>query len=297
MAKATADSVVLKAAFKYGSFLMVLPPYDFSKKVVVSSVLKKVYCFIGLILITVEYTFSIIGRIDHHYKYMNAPNVLLDFATYSLLLLWNAVVLCNATFKCKAWEDFLRLLLSVDVKVTKKQRLLHVGLFVLLHIYYLSVLLFDFYFLLYSLEWHISQYYFFQIVQEYFCLLTIFSIGIINTMLRSRFEKLNKFLTAATSTSVAKRQIQAATKTFINGCDMMTLFNRILDWQFLLSITYAVVCILDNFEKALMYARSESDKSVLYMQFAVCICIASVAMVNNCESRVSIKYIKNTAFR
>lgn len=78
-----------------------------------------------------------------------------------------------------------------------------------------------------------------------------------------------------------QKRIENATEHYIALYKAVTLYNRIFSWQHFLIVTCAVLSILDNMEKALLFsALKKNNLSVSHLKFAVLVCTASIAMVS-----------------
>lgn len=284
------DRDVLQAIFKYGNCMLILPKYDFVKNKVEISIWR-VICSIVLILLTLlGFAISITGRIVESYDLVKGTQAFLDFSTYSLLTSINISIILEALLKRNAWEQLLKMLLATTVNVTRRQRLSYVFWFSLLHAYFLAVLIFDNYVWWHDAEAHLFKYYFLRILQEYPCLLMVFFTGVVNSMLRSRFEVLNTLLSNSTAfgckntisviSSKKHRHLGCASERFIYLYNAVVLFNRIYSWQNFLIVTYAVFSILDNLDKAMWYSSLSREGPVSYTKFFVCVSVASLAMVS-----------------
>lgn len=284
------DRDVLQLMFKYGSFLLILPKFDFVKAEIITSPSRKFCTIISTLLIACGYTMSMVGRFFTSYTFLQTTDAVLDFFTLFLLAITNITIVSDTLTKRTSWMEFLKFLLATNVSVTKKRFLLYLNLFLLLHTYYFLLLFFDNYVWLNSTERWFYKYYFFRAVQEYFCLLMVFFMVVINSMLRARFKFLNSDLLDSKNakceiTTLLKwkrqKRIEHATEYYIILYKAVMLYNQIFSWQHFLIVSCAVFSILDNIEKALLFSTLKKDYlSISPLKFAVLVCAASVAMVS-----------------
>lgn len=284
------DRDILQLVFKYGNMLLILPNFHFIEKEIGISPLRLINSVVLMLLIVCGYLISISGRIVHVYNHGDTGPIdsFLDFSTYFLLTVTNITIVLDSLMKRGAWKELLKFLLAADVFVSRKEYLLYTTLFVLLHIYYFLLFFFDSYVWLNAAEAPFYKYYFFRIVQEYMCLLMVFSMGIINSMLKARFKTLNNVL--MDSRKIKNKVIHTlqkpikvidnATQQYIKLYNAVMLFNRIFSWQNFLIVTYAIFSILDNVEKALVHSSLKVNaSSISYGKFFISLCVGSIAMV------------------
>lgn len=188
------DRDMLQLIFQYGNFLLILPKFDFEKAEIIISPSRRFCTTVSMLLIVFGYLMSAIGRFFSSYTFLEAIDSFLDFCTFLLLAITNITIVSDTLTKRTSWEELLKFILATNVTTTRKCYLLYLNLFLLLHAYYLLLLFFDAYVWLNAAESWLYKYYCFRVVQEYICLLMVFVMAVINSMLRSRFELLNNNL-------------------------------------------------------------------------------------------------------
>lgn len=270
------DGDVLQFMFKYGNYILILPKFNFNQKLVHCSKSRLFATIVFMLLIGNGYIITVIGRFNIVYPLIEAIDRFLDFSTYTLLTTTNIIIILDSLIKRHAWEELLKLLLATNIRITKNQRLLYLTLFILMHVYYLLLLFFDNYIWLNAAEAYLYQYYILRILQEYLCLLMVFFMGMINSMLRSRFRELNHFLMSTHHITHQKNP----KKQFLNLYRAVMCYNRIFGWQHLLIVAYAGFSFLDNVDTALIYTDKYSSRVLSYEKFFIVLCVASVAMVS-----------------
>lgn len=278
----------------------ITPNFNFHKKKVVYSTWRNSYAVATICFVVIFYFISVIGRIKTHYFEIDGLNVFLDILNYLLLTITNILLVCNCLLKRNLWSKFLNAFLDTDNDTSIGRYFVYLKL-LLLHILYVTLLIFDIY--VWTSSHGIEKYifYFFRFIQEYHCVLGLILLQCFNSMLKTRFEILNRKVSRTASyLKVCKdkkiffvREISYnKSGTFVNMdisktiqsydklCSIIEMFNQIFGWQILFLLIHSSVDALDNLEKALMYKRLATSKVAGNREFAICIFFASLAMVS-----------------
>lgn len=278
------DSDILQLVFRFGSFLLILPKFNFKTKSVQTSVFNTI---VFTLFVLCGYLFSVSGRIIFCYYLFGAIDKFLDFSTYTLLTLTNICIILEALLKRNVWQELIKLLLATNTSVTNRKWLFYLSLLLFLHIYYVLLLVADVnIWLRAEEEAPLYKYYVLRIIQEYICLIMVFFMGLLSAMLRKRFKKLNVFLSHPDRINISTlKQLRRNNfiQQFKNVYKAGVCYNKIFAWQNLLIVTHAVFSILDNVEKALTYFAvngSANTSSVSYDKFFISLCVASISVVS-----------------